>query len=220
MKKFLLFLLSLLAYLFIGIFFAQLFEMMQVSLFHSEADVLFMHTNITNAIMAVGLLICFGVFWFLYNTRAKPKKYFMVLALFIITLSVSLIDIFSYSVINDKEIIIKKNFAEKAKHYGWLEVNSASIDYSYGRDKYGKKYMIFKYYLTLNDGNKVSFRNSEEFRSYNKVISITEILKSKGIRIIKTDINSEDLYLIISKYDDEYGHDTERMFRELYNVVN
>lgn len=220
MKKALLFFLLLIAYAFISIPLAKIFGSIQKDLFYSSTDVLFMHTKITNAIMPIGILICIGVFWIFYYNKAEIKKYLIIIALFIITLLVAFVDIFSYSAIGHKGITIRKSIVEQEKHYAWENISFASIDYSYGKNKYGEKYVIFEYYLTLSDGNKISLRRSEEFRTYDKVMEITEFLKSKGITINKAEINSEDLDLIVSNYQDEYGQNTEKMFRELYNVVN
>lgn len=221
MKKVLQFILSLIAYIFITIPFVKLFENIQRDLFHTANDILFIHSKITNAIIPVGLLLCFGVYWMPFD-HLKYKKYLKhltMIVLFVITLMISFVNIFTYSAVNEQNIIIRKNIMEKTKRYVWTDVNSAEINYSYGKDKHRNKFVIFNYYLKLNDGSKISFRNSEDFRDYDKVMDVTEFLTSKGIKIKKADISYKDFYLIVSNYKDEYGQNTEKMFKDLYHVI-
>lgn len=184
---------------------------------HSLEDILFIPSKASILILPIGLFTALILFWIFYRHQVKGKMYLSILLIVVITIIFHWVNSFSYFKIMNNGIFVRKNIFHQEKCLQWSSVKNVCIDLNYSKDRAGKTYAVYEYYMLLETGEKINFRNSEEFWHYDKALFVNTFLKSKNLKFKIAKINDKDLQMLVETYGHNFGEKAEDLFREFYH---
>lgn len=220
------FLASISLYIISVIILGKSFEELQLYLFKSPDDILFIYsTNPSSAFMPVGMLIvCFICAMRIISgkrrftvIRFKISFLSVGLVIFLLTISIEFFNIFTYTKVNDDGFIIKRSILANREAVDWNYVDSARVEYISGIEKIKhKKYYGYSYYILLKNGEEINLKASKDFEQWDKVIFLDKYIENKGVKIIRDRIDGAMLSKLVDEYKMDYEEHTERVIERIF----
>ncbi|EKQ54713.1 MULTISPECIES: hypothetical protein [unclassified Clostridium] len=203
-------------FLIIAIYFSDWYYDFQILKFSNESTLLFVHDNMSSAIiffspLIIIFLIILNIITAPYikivkdsNIRTitqSPIKIFKVriclfIAIITFAISVSLIlsEFFNYANVNKDGIHVRKSILSNIKDYDWSDVTYAKVSY----ERVNKGSLKINYDIYLDDGQIVHAQDSEYF--FENIVKVDDLLQNKKIKIYRQKIRDSDYSSFVSQY--------------------
>ncbi|WP_459480894.1 hypothetical protein [Clostridium saccharoperbutylacetonicum] len=186
---------------------------LQVLAFSNSNTLLFIHDSLSKKIIVFASFII--LFCILLNFKTKYSKrimgikiyLFISIVVFVISFFTLIYSFFQYDDLNREGIRVRNGITITDKNYIWNDIEYVEVSYERGY----KNEIDIIYNIHLYDGTILNACNSKEF--FNKITDLDKFMKSKDIKIIRSNIKAIDY----GDFEKRYKGERMQVILELFN---